>query len=381
MDELKHLVEAILFAAARKLELEEIAKLCKHPEQEVLEVLMNWRKELSSSSGPIMLVQDGSAWKLSVREKYVHVVKKVVTKTELPKSILETLAIVAYKAPVLQSKVIKLRTNKAYEHLKELEESDFISREKSGRTMLIKLSPKFFEYFDISRDKLKQKFGSADEVEKAIEAKEKEIEQNEEQQRKDTGELLGKAEIDLESYPAVVVDTEPSSVEEYKEEFDGLEVFDVAKPHHKVRHKKKSKKHHEKAVPVEEPAELAEGTSDESAVSEEVEEAPIESRGVVEDETVVEKPKPEIVKSKVKPKAEKPEEMSEKPLELSREQKLASEVAEKTRHAKSKSFEEGKGLFPKGIPPEVEKKIEERIQSLLSGEEPETKPDEQSEEE
>jgi hypothetical protein len=40
---------------------------------------------------------------------------------------------------------------------------------------------------------------------------------------------------------------------------------------------------------------------------------------------------------------------------------------------KGKSFEEGKGLFPKGVPPEVEAKIEEKIKKLLSGEPEEEK--------
>src|SRR3989344_5134923 len=175
-NELKQVLEAILFSAARRVELSELAKLSKKTEQEVLDTLNSWKTELDLN-GPLILLQDGTAWKLTVREQYLPVVKKVVTKTELPKSLLQTLAVVAYKAPVLQSAVIKVRTNKAYDHLNQLEGSVFITREKKGRTKLIRLAPKFFDYFSIDPAQLKKKFKSMGDVEQAIEKKEAENEQ------------------------------------------------------------------------------------------------------------------------------------------------------------------------------------------------------------
>ncbi len=375
-EELKRMVEAILFAAARKLELAEIAKLCKRSEQDILAVLTELKSQLDTSNSPTILLQDGTAWKLTVREKYIGVIKKVVTTTELPKGHLETLAVVAYKAPVLQSKVIKIRTNKAYDHLAQLENSGFITREKSGRTKLIKLTPKFFEYFDIDPSKLKQKFTSAGDVEKSIEAKEKEIEQTEVDQRKQTEERLGTPEIvlkpdqgppkKLETYPAVqpVEEMLPTGVQMFMEKLGGLEVYDVpveaippeerppAEEYpHKKHHKKPAKKHpHAVHHPHEAPVHhVREHVEKEAESVPEVPEAP--------------KPGPEAPKAEEIPKKEKPEEIP-----LTPEQKIAQEAAEKTKKMKTKTFEEGKGLFPKGIPPEVEAKIEERIKKLLSGE-------------
>ncbi len=382
-EELKGIVEAILFAAARKMELSEIAKLCKKSEAEVLDVLTEWKVQLDAANSPIMLLQDGSAWKLTVREKYVQVIKKVVTKTELPKGHLETLAVVAYKAPVLQSKVVKIRTNKAYDHLAQLENSGFVTREKSGRSKLIKLTPKFFEYFDIDPSKLKQKFASSGDVEKAIESKEKEIEQMESDTRRQAGERLGTPQIVLESdkgapkkletYPAVeAVDVFPTGVEVFMEKFGGLEVYDVpgAVPEHphKQHHKKPVKRHpHEVHHPVKIAAEVLVEKPEEVAAEAPPVEVPVEMPEVPA-------PKPVKVKKVRKPKApevkveEVPAVVPEEVEELTPEQKIAKEAAEKTAKAKPKSFEEGKGLFPEGVPPEVEAKIEERIRKLLSGE-------------
>ena len=384
-EELKRVVEAILFAAGRKLELSELAGLCRKSEGEVLAVLEEWKLQLDSSNSSTMLMQDGSAWKLTVREKYVGVIRKVVTKTELPKGQLETLAVVSYKAPVLQSKVVKIRTNKAYEHLAQLENSGFITREKSGRSKLIKLTPKFFEYFDINPSKLKQKFGSAGDIETAIESKEIEIEQAEVAQRQETEDRLETPQIVLESdkgpkmletYPVIApVDIIPTGVQLFMEKLGSLDVYDVPReaippeerpPVHKHHKKKKT---HEQSV--EEKPEVPVESAEEKP---EVPEAPSEEKPEVPVETVPAPEKPKKAK-KEKPLPETPVEQPEvAPVEeapvLTAEQKIFKEAAEKTAKLKPKEFE-SKGLFPKGIPPEVEAKIEERIRRLLSGEEPE----------
>ncbi len=373
-EELKRMVEAILFAAARKLELEEVASLCKRSPEDVLSILAELKTQLDASGSPTMLLQDGTAWKLTVREKYVSIIKKVVTKIELPKGILETLAVVAYKVPVVQSKVIKVRTNKAYDHLAQLENSGFITREKQGRSKLIKLTPKFFEYFDIDPSKLRQKFSSAGDVEKAIEAKEKEIEQFEVAQRKQTEEQLSKPQIvletehgnskPLETYPVVepVNELMPTGVEVFEEKMGELPVYDVpieslppeerpVEEHpHKVHHHKKKHERHPHAV------------------HHPTEHKPREHHEKVE---VVEE---KLVEEKIDLPKEEPKE--EAPVPLTSEQKISKEAAEKAGHLKGKKFEEGKGLYPEGIPPEMETKIEEKIKRMLSGEPEEEKKEE-----
>ncbi len=345
MNELRRIVEAILFAAARRMELSEIAKLCKAREEDVLRVLNDWSAELNSSEASTTLVQDTSGWKLTVKDQFINVIKRVVSKTELPKSIMETLAVVAYKAPVLQSKVIKLRTNKAYDHLNFLEKGNFISREKSGRTKLIKLAAKFFEYFDIDPRRLKQKFTNVQELEKAIEQKEKDIEAFGIQQQKDTAERLenpqivlhqdGKGKV-LKQYDVVEKFEEllPTGVEVVKDTVGNLEVYDVPETAMSSQEKRELHKK-EKHEHVEQKKEVKD------------EQAPAK-------ETVTEAPK-DILK-------EVPVEKQESPSE-----KVEQEVQKKAKKAKPRSFE-GKGMYPEGVPPEMEKKIDERVKDILEGE-------------
>ncbi len=151
--ELKKKLEAILFAAGRKVEVEEIARLLKLKDLELIKVAIEALKhEYDDKNSPLLLTPEGTGWKLTVREKYLALVREISPHTELAKALLETLAVVAWKQPVLQSDVIKIRSTAAYEHIASLLELGFIHREKKGRSYMLKVTGKFFDYFDLPDD-------------------------------------------------------------------------------------------------------------------------------------------------------------------------------------------------------------------------------------
>jgi len=174
--ELKKAIEALLFSSARAMKLEEIAALVKSEPEKVKEALESLKSEYGQKDTSVTLIFDGYAWKLTVKDEFISVVQKVVTQTELSKTVLETLAVIAFRYPIKQADLIKIRTNKAYDHLMELQEAGFIMRQKHGRTKLIKLTDKFFEYFDLPRDRLKERFKNFEDMATTIEKKEEQIE-------------------------------------------------------------------------------------------------------------------------------------------------------------------------------------------------------------
>jgi len=194
MSDVKKKVEAVLFSAGDRLSLEELSKLCRARSTDILASLEELQKEYSEKQSSLMIVNDNNKWKFSVEEKFIPIVRKVVTETELSKSIMETLAVIAFKYPILQSDLIKTRTNKAYDHLKELQSSGYISRKRKGRTNLIMLTDKFFQYFDLPPDKLKDKFKDFDGIAKAIEEKEYDVKKIKEEQKKSAEELKNQDE-------------------------------------------------------------------------------------------------------------------------------------------------------------------------------------------
>ncbi len=157
--DLRKQLEAVLFAAGRKMAVDELARLCRTTPAPVQQQLQELKNEYEAKDSSLLLIDEADGWKLTVKEQYAPVVQKIVAETELTRTMIETLAVIAWKAPVLQSSVIRIRTNKAYDHIAALEKSGFISREKHGRSKMIKLTERFFKYFDVKTpEEVKEKF-------------------------------------------------------------------------------------------------------------------------------------------------------------------------------------------------------------------------------
>src|SRR3989344_9418001 len=138
-------VEAVLFAVGRDIAVEDVARFCKIAEDDAQRIITELSHYYNSNDeSALSLQQKGKFWKFTVKDTYLPLVTDLVQDTELDKSVMETLAVIAWRYPIVQSDLIKIRHNKAYDHLKMLEEREFIVKERFGRTYRIKLTPKFF---------------------------------------------------------------------------------------------------------------------------------------------------------------------------------------------------------------------------------------------
>jgi len=146
---IKSKLEAMLFSSGRKMDIMELSRLSNAKTDDIKNALVELKTEYDEKKSSVMIVNEGDSWKITVREQYLPLVRSIVTETELSRTIMETLAVIAFKYPIKQSDLIRIRTNKAYDHLKELEQMGYITRQKHGRTNLIKLTERFFEYFDL----------------------------------------------------------------------------------------------------------------------------------------------------------------------------------------------------------------------------------------
>ncbi len=149
MEETKKQLEAVLFSSGRAMTTEELSEITSIPKKDVKKSLDELKKDYDSKDSSLAVMQEGELWKLNIREKYVSLVTKIIADTELSKTVLETLGVIAWKAPMLQSEVVNIRSGQAYDHIKELVDLGFIKKEKQGRSFLVRLTEKFFEYFDV----------------------------------------------------------------------------------------------------------------------------------------------------------------------------------------------------------------------------------------
>jgi len=197
MDENEKKVEAVLFAVGKEITSERIASLCSLGVPQVEEIMQNLSNKYVQMNNSLQIVKKENGWKLTVLDQYVPLVSSLVSSTELERPLMETLAVIAWRYPVVQSEVVKLRNAKAYEHMKQLEEMGFVEKEKYGRTFKVKLTKKFFEYFDLPSEEAKQAFLKQvpSEVLKEAEDVDKEADEVERLNELQGKELEGKDEI------------------------------------------------------------------------------------------------------------------------------------------------------------------------------------------
>ena len=154
----KNRVEAILFTTGRFMDINEISKLCGIGSLGLIkEIIEDIKNEYNNRNSSLAIHEEENKWKLGIRKEYNHLTAQLLTESELDNSTIKTLALIAYKQPVLQSDIIKMRGNGAYDHIKTLKDMTLIVSEKRGRTRSLKLAPKFFDYFDVVDSELKVK--------------------------------------------------------------------------------------------------------------------------------------------------------------------------------------------------------------------------------
>ena len=158
LNEYKKRVEAILFTTGRFLTIDELAKMCNLGSIGIVKDCINeLKKDYVNRDTSLEIIDNDNAYKLNIKRDYLYLTTQLLQDPELDKSAQETLALIAYKQPVLQSDIIKMRSNVAYDHIKRLREMDFIISEKTGRTRTLKMTNKFYEYFDVVDNELKNK--------------------------------------------------------------------------------------------------------------------------------------------------------------------------------------------------------------------------------
>jgi segregation and condensation protein B len=89
---------------------------------------------------------------LQLKGEYSPQVQRLAIRPLLSKGPLKTLSYIAYRQPVLQSQVVDVRGHHAYGHLRQLESMSLISRERVGRTRLLRTTGFFADYFGLSHD-------------------------------------------------------------------------------------------------------------------------------------------------------------------------------------------------------------------------------------
>lgn len=143
-------VEAALFISGKFMTVPELLSVTDVNPILLKKILSDLEDKYKGSG--ISVVKQNDMWKMDVAEDFVWMVNRLAAgSSEFSKAEQETLATIAYKNPIKQSVIIKIRGNKAYDHIKRFVDMGLINKKKAGHTADLSLTEKFHDYFNVGR--------------------------------------------------------------------------------------------------------------------------------------------------------------------------------------------------------------------------------------
>jgi len=152
-------VEAVLFSSENPMRVGEIGEIIGHDSKEVSKAVKKLRKEYENRGGAIEIAKIGNKYVMQLKEDYLQYGYRV-GKREMSDEVLRTLAVIAYYQPITQSKLREFLGSRVYEYVDELKKRGFVYGKKAGKTIVLRTTKKFTEYFgiDASRPEEVKKF-------------------------------------------------------------------------------------------------------------------------------------------------------------------------------------------------------------------------------
>lgn len=148
------LVEAALYVTGKPLDLKTLSAIVGLRSEEKVKELGRALKEKYGSdisALEVLELSDGR-FVMQLKPQYVSDVKRLATRQLLTPGPMKTLSFIAYRQPITQSYVAKVRGNLTYSHVKQLREIGLIAEERVGRTKVLRTTPNFADYFNLSHE-------------------------------------------------------------------------------------------------------------------------------------------------------------------------------------------------------------------------------------
>ncbi|OQY03940.1 MAG: SMC-Scp complex subunit ScpB [Desulfobacteraceae bacterium 4572_123] len=155
MENIKNIIESLLFVADGPLSVERIKLVLETDTGEIRTALQTLAQEYENRSGGFLLRQIADGYQFCTRPEYSRWITRLIRPASfhLSKAALETLAIIAYKQPVMRSDIEHIRGVDCGGILRMLLERKIIRvlgrKEIPGRPLIYATTKQFLEIFDL----------------------------------------------------------------------------------------------------------------------------------------------------------------------------------------------------------------------------------------
>lgn len=154
--DLRRIIEALLFVAEAPLNLNQLCHVLEASDRgKVREALGELHDEYQQMQRAFELVEVAGGWSFRTRTEHAHWLRKLRRQqvTRLSRAALETLAIVAYRQPVLKAEIERIRGVEVGGILRMLLEKGLLRvagrKDLPGRPLVYGTTGKFLEVFDL----------------------------------------------------------------------------------------------------------------------------------------------------------------------------------------------------------------------------------------
>lgn len=148
------LVEAALYVAGHPLALNDLCSVLKtRSKNKARRIAKTLRQQYANRNTALEILElKDERFVLQLKANFTPQVKKFVNRPLLSLGPLKTLSYIAYRQPVQQKRVVDVRGHHAYNHIKILKETGLVAGERSGRSIVLRTTEYFADYFGLSQE-------------------------------------------------------------------------------------------------------------------------------------------------------------------------------------------------------------------------------------
>lgn len=157
IDKLKAIIEAMLFACGRPVEVKEFMANLELSAEDVENILQNMKLEFEASNRGIEIIKVDNAYQLCTKKEYYEYVYPLLdnrAKPTLSNAAMETLSIIAYNPKITRAEIESIRGVNSDGTIYKLLEYNLIKEagrlDLPGRPTTYKTTPEFLKMFGIS---------------------------------------------------------------------------------------------------------------------------------------------------------------------------------------------------------------------------------------
>ena len=156
-DEVKRIVEALLFAVQEPISVRKISEIVEGTEaKEIREVIQQLREEYDTHDMVFQIEEIANGFQLLSRPEYHEWISKIRKKSgesKLSQQALETMSIIAYKQPIIRADIEAIRGVQSGQMIRTLIEKGLVKitgrDEVLGRPLLYGTTTKFLDHFGL----------------------------------------------------------------------------------------------------------------------------------------------------------------------------------------------------------------------------------------